>query len=68
MGASLTMIDRQYGHFARDGREHAARLLDSLVAIEAGAAGWTLGGRCASGSSSKQQTESAAMQRLCRAL
>jgi hypothetical protein len=30
MGASLTMIDRHYGHLARDGREHAIRLLDSL--------------------------------------
>jgi integrase len=29
MGASLTMIDRNYGHLARDGREHAIRLLDS---------------------------------------
>ena len=29
MGASLTMIDRHYGHLARDGREHAIRLLDS---------------------------------------
>ena len=28
MGASLTMIDRHYGHLARDGREHAIRLLD----------------------------------------
>jgi hypothetical protein len=25
MGASLTMIDRHYGHLARDGREHASR-------------------------------------------
>ncbi len=32
MGASLTMIDRHYGHLARDGREHAIRLLDSLSA------------------------------------
>jgi integrase len=32
MGASLTMIDRHYGHLARDGREHAARLLDELSA------------------------------------
>jgi integrase len=31
MGASLTMIDRHYGHLARDGREHAAALLDSLA-------------------------------------
>jgi integrase len=30
MGASLTMIDRHYGHLARDGREHAIRLLDNL--------------------------------------
>jgi hypothetical protein len=26
------MIDRHYGHLARDGREHAIRLLDSLKA------------------------------------
>ncbi len=32
MGASLTMIDRHYGHLARDGREHAIRLLDTLDA------------------------------------
>jgi integrase len=30
MGASLTMIDPPYGHLARDGREHAIRLLDEL--------------------------------------
>jgi hypothetical protein len=30
MGASLTMIDRHYGHLARDGREHAIRLLEAL--------------------------------------
>ena len=29
MGASLTMIDRHYGHLARDGREHAIKLLDA---------------------------------------
>ena len=34
MGASLTMIDRHYGHLARDGREHAIRLLDQLSADE----------------------------------
>jgi integrase len=32
MGASLTMIDFHYGHLARDGREHAIRLLDELSA------------------------------------
>jgi hypothetical protein len=30
MGASLTMIDRHYGHLARDGREHAIQLLEAL--------------------------------------
>jgi hypothetical protein len=29
MGASLTMIDRHYGHLARDGREHAIQQLDA---------------------------------------
>ena len=36
MGASLTMIDRDYGHLARDGPEHAIKLLDGLSAR------WTL--------------------------
>jgi hypothetical protein len=26
----VSMIDRHYGHLARDGREHAIRLLDQL--------------------------------------
>jgi hypothetical protein len=39
------MIDRHYGHLARDGREHAAALLDSLAAAETAAAAWTSGGR-----------------------
>ncbi len=43
MGASLTMIDRHYGHLARDGREHAIKLLDALNAPEFDP--WTLGGR-----------------------
>jgi integrase len=34
MGASLTMIDRRDGHLARDGREHAIKLLDALNAPE----------------------------------
>src|SRR6266540_2852913 len=40
MGASLTMIDRHYGHLARDGREHAIKLLDALNAP--GSDRWTL--------------------------
>ena len=34
------MIDRHYGHLARDGREHAIRLLDTLNAPETKL--WTL--------------------------
>jgi integrase len=41
MGASLTMIDRHYGHLARDGREHAIQLLDDLNAAVVDAR-WTL--------------------------
>src|SRR6266545_6182669 len=45
-GASLTMIDRHYGHLARDGREHAIRLLDALNATEMSSGhSWTLRGR-----------------------
>jgi hypothetical protein len=32
MGASLTMINRHYGHLASDGREYAIRVLDELSA------------------------------------
>ena len=35
MGASLTMIDRHYGHLARDGRDHAIKLLDAFIGPEA---------------------------------
>jgi integrase len=46
MGASLTMIDRHYGHLARDGREHAIRLLDNYSTakttdVQAMDVGWT---------------------------
>ena len=34
LGTSLAMIDRHYGHLARDGREHAIRLLDIYTAAE----------------------------------
>jgi integrase len=35
MGASLTMIDRHYGHLARDGRDHAINLLDAFAGTDA---------------------------------
>src|SRR4029453_7726527 len=31
MGASLAMIDKHYGHLARDGRDHAVALLDAYA-------------------------------------
>lgn len=34
MGTSLGRIDRHYGHLARDGREHAIRLLDLFTGAE----------------------------------
>jgi hypothetical protein len=42
----MAMIDRHYGHLARDGREHAIRLLDTYTAagpldVHAVDAGWT---------------------------
>jgi integrase len=42
MGASLAMIDKHYGHLARDGREHAAALLDAYACETAA---WTPSGR-----------------------
>ncbi len=43
MGTRLGMIDRHYGHLAKDGREHAIRLLDELSAGQRPR--WTLRGR-----------------------
>ena len=34
LGTSLGMIDRHYGHLARDGREHAIKLLDTFTGAE----------------------------------
>jgi integrase len=42
MGASLTMIDRHYGHLAKDGREYAINLLDTYTAdVHPVDAAWT---------------------------
>ena len=49
MGTSLAMIDRHYGHLARDGREHAISLLDTFAQtpqptdVHAVDAAWTPG-------------------------
>lgn len=42
MGASLAMIDKHYGHLARDGQAHAVALLDAYAGETAA---WTLNGR-----------------------
>jgi Phage integrase family len=41
MGSSIAMIDRHYGHLARDSREHAVSLLDALAIERAVDVGWT---------------------------
>ena len=50
MGTSLVMIDRHYGHLARDGREHAIKLLDTFggadpANVHAVDVAWTLNPR-----------------------
>jgi hypothetical protein len=44
MGASLTMIDRHYGHLARDGCEHAIRPLDAHAGSESASVHGVVGG------------------------
>ena len=41
MGTSIAMIDRHYGHLARDSHAHAVPLLDELAPERAVDAGWT---------------------------
>src|SRR5205085_4341047 len=41
IGSSIAMIDRHYGHLARDSREHAVSLLDALAVERAVDATWT---------------------------
>src|SRR5437870_4220212 len=63
MGASLTMIDRHYGHLARDGREHAIRLLDSYADTKPPTSKpWTSDGRRSRPSSPIKTTETAPEQ------
>jgi integrase len=58
MGASLTMIDRHYGHLARDGREHAIRLLDDLNAPAVDVRGRPVDAETAASRRSRQQKAS----------
>jgi pimeloyl-ACP methyl ester carboxylesterase len=41
IGSIIAMIDRHYGHLARDSREHAVALLDALALERAVDAAWT---------------------------
>ncbi|HEV7178060.1 MAG TPA: site-specific integrase [Solirubrobacteraceae bacterium] len=41
IGSSIAMIDRHYGHLARDSREHAVALMDALAFERSVDAGWT---------------------------
>ena len=41
MGSSIAMIDRHYGHLARESRAHAVSLLDALAHERVVDAGWT---------------------------
>jgi len=52
MGASLAMIDKHYGHLARDGREHAVALLDTYARDSAA---WTRSGRRNTGNPLRRQ-------------
>lgn len=56
MGTSLAMIDRHYGHLARDGREHAIKLLDTYApfGVHAVDARWT--SNAASGANRDNET------------
>jgi hypothetical protein len=45
VAAGSAMIDRHYGHLARDSREHAVSLLDALARERAVDAAWTSSGR-----------------------
>ena len=67
MGASLTMIDRHYGHLAKDGREHAITLLDAHTRddVHATDATWT---RKRNRSPPRHPKQAAKQDRFVRAL
>jgi integrase len=69
MGTSLAMIDRHYGHLARDGRKHAIKLLDTYRAPDPSTStGWTPGGRRTRHSTPTLTTERANSRRKPEAL
>ena len=69
MGTSLAMIDRHYGHLARDGREHAIELLDTYEPSNRSAStGWTPRGHRPHLTTSTVTTERAASRKKTEAL
>jgi integrase len=73
MGTSLAMIDRHYGHLARDAREHAIRLLDAYrgaeaLNVHAVDAQWTLNDSSGAMSDNETGTRSALLVRGGRVL
>jgi len=67
MGASLTMIDRHYGHLTSDGADHARRLLDLTAPSRTGRGRWwTPGGRRNSRHASPQATQKHGKQGIPR--
>jgi hypothetical protein len=64
MGTSLGMIDRRYGHLARDGRQHAIRLLDLYTGAERSPTStrWTLRGHRTRAPSPTKRTQQTAEQ------
>jgi hypothetical protein len=63
------MIDRHYGHLARDGREHAIRLRDSSADTKPPTSKpWTSDGRRSCRSSPVRTTETAPEQEETEAL
>jgi hypothetical protein len=58
IGSSIAMIDRHYGHLARDSRENAVALMDALAFERAVDAAWTStgsGGNALSNSDSRRR-------------
>jgi integrase len=69
MGASLTMIDRHYGHLARDGRDHALNLLDNYAGqTKPASTRWTSRGHSSGAPSPPQSTEKVSSRRKTEAL
>jgi len=68
MGASLTMIDRHYGHLARDGRDHAISSTHTQALTRQVSTAWTRRGHLTSEPSAPQPTKTADSRQFREAL